>query len=397
MDFIYAALDKILKYANHRKNTTRQLSYIILAVLPFILLFFAAPSGHWQLKHIKFAEEDDRSSFSQKFLSQVKDNTAGKKYGNIFFTSKNYLQASVNSMRSDAEIFNLYLKNPLLFKNILPQNTVNSYDKYEILSADKYEVDLGEITSPVKITAYIVKPSDSLPSLASRFSLKESTIVCSNNLDGIDLVKPGMVLRIPDRDGIYIRVKKYDTLSLLAREYKSSAREIKIANSLKGVADLFVGRELFIPGGEPVAIAKTARGRRIIGRLFSNDFIHPLNGRVSSTFGWRTDPFTYDTAFHSGLDLKAPEGANIVASASGRVVYSGWMNGYGMTVIIRHFGGFETLYGHCSILLVGVGDHVKRGNLVARVGSTGRTTGPHLHFEIRRDNVAIDSSPLLWK
>ncbi|MCL2566155.1 MAG: peptidoglycan DD-metalloendopeptidase family protein [Defluviitaleaceae bacterium] len=110
----------------------------------------------------------------------------------------------------------------------------------------------------------------------------------------------------------------------------------------------------------------------------------PVSGRgVNSGYGNRTDPFTGRTSFHTGVDIPAPLGTNIFAAEAGTVVFSGWMGGYGNTIIIDHGNGMQTLYGHASSLLVGNGATVTRGQTIARVGSTGRSTGNHLHFEVR--------------
>ena len=109
----------------------------------------------------------------------------------------------------------------------------------------------------------------------------------------------------------------------------------------------------------------------------------PSSSRVSSAFGNRIHPILKKKKMHTGIDISAKQGASIVASNKGTVIISGWQNGYGNTVVIDHGGGRSTLYAHCSKLLVGVGDNVKAGQTIAKIGSTGLSTGPHLHFEVR--------------
>lgn len=117
----------------------------------------------------------------------------------------------------------------------------------------------------------------------------------------------------------------------------------------------------------------------------------PVEGYVSSAFGGRADPFTGSAAQHNGLDIAAKTGTPIIAAAQGKVIQaSDKKNGYGKCVIIEHSSGFRTLYAHCSELLVNVGDYVKAGELIARAGSTGRSTGPHLHFSVIIDGVYVD-------
>ncbi|MBQ0084568.1 MAG: peptidoglycan DD-metalloendopeptidase family protein [Clostridiales bacterium] len=119
----------------------------------------------------------------------------------------------------------------------------------------------------------------------------------------------------------------------------------------------------------------------------------PVEGKLVSGFGVRSDPFTKEAAMHTGLDISAPMGTEIMAAADGKVVKaSDTNNGYGNCVIIEHYDGYRTLYGHCSELLVEVGDYVSAGEVIALVGSTGRSTGPHLHFSIIIDGVFTDPS-----
>lgn len=117
--------------------------------------------------------------------------------------------------------------------------------------------------------------------------------------------------------------------------------------------------------------------------VFSGRFIRPVNGRLSSSFGYRTHPISGKRKLHTGQDIAAPSGTTIKAAGSGRVIFAGYRNGYGKTVIIDHGGGLSTLYGHCSRLYVSSGQSVKQGQKIAAVGSTGYSTGPHLHFEVR--------------
>ncbi|MDI3280663.1 MAG: peptidoglycan DD-metalloendopeptidase family protein [Bacillota bacterium] len=119
-------------------------------------------------------------------------------------------------------------------------------------------------------------------------------------------------------------------------------------------------------------------------------FLWPVRGRVTSEFGWRVHPIFKTRLFHEGLDLAVPMGTPVKAAAPGQVILSGWAGGYGKTVIIDHGGGVSTLYGHNSRLKVAVGDQVAAGEVIAEAGSTGFSTGPHVHFEVRVNGVPVD-------
>jgi murein DD-endopeptidase MepM/ murein hydrolase activator NlpD len=120
----------------------------------------------------------------------------------------------------------------------------------------------------------------------------------------------------------------------------------------------------------------------------------PAAGVISSPFGMRADPLTGGNKFHQGIDIVAPGGAPVAAAAPGRVVFSGWTAGYGNMVEVDHGGGWVTRYGHNSANSVAAGDTVAAGQQVALVGQTGRATGDHLHFEVRRDGKAV--SPTIF-
>jgi murein DD-endopeptidase MepM/ murein hydrolase activator NlpD len=126
-------------------------------------------------------------------------------------------------------------------------------------------------------------------------------------------------------------------------------------------------------------------------RLRSLPLGTPIAARLSSGFGWRADPLGGgDVEWHPGLDLPAREGAPVRATADGVVEFAGWRNGYGLAVIVRHADGFSTLFGHLSAATVRAGDPVTRDALIGRVGNEGRSTGPHLHYEVRRWGKPID-------
>lgn len=116
----------------------------------------------------------------------------------------------------------------------------------------------------------------------------------------------------------------------------------------------------------------------------------PGHSRITSAYGWRMHPVLGVRKMHTGVDIGAPSGAEIVAAQTGTVIFAGWMNGYGNTIILDHGAGMSTLYAHQSKLLVSVGDEVNKGDTIGKVGSTGRSTGPHLHFEVRQNGDTVN-------
>lgn len=116
----------------------------------------------------------------------------------------------------------------------------------------------------------------------------------------------------------------------------------------------------------------------------------PCSGEISSLFGYRKSPVGRGMRFHAGIDVRAPRGTPIRSAGSGRVIFSGWRRGYGLTVVVDHGAGMQTVYAHCTKLLVFVGSPVRPGSLIGTVGTTGSTTGNHLHFEFRKNNRLVN-------
>jgi murein DD-endopeptidase MepM/ murein hydrolase activator NlpD len=143
------------------------------------------------------------------------------------------------------------------------------------------------------------------------------------------------------------------------------------------------------------AQAKTNSSTRSIIIRGSGILAYPSNASTSSPFGWRIHPILGYRRFHSGMDFAASYGSTIRAADSGTVIFAGWYGGYGKTVIINHGRGMTTLYAHTSELYVSDGQGVQRGQAIAAVGSTGLSTGPHLHFEVRHDGTPVDPGNFL--
>jgi murein DD-endopeptidase MepM/ murein hydrolase activator NlpD len=124
-------------------------------------------------------------------------------------------------------------------------------------------------------------------------------------------------------------------------------------------------------------------------------FSWPVTGTITSPFGWRSNPFGGAPEFHQGLDIAAPTGTTVTAAAAGTVIMAQWYGGYGNYILIDHGGGYSTGYGHLSAIYVSVGQSVQRGQAIGAVGSTGQSTGPHLHFEVRIGGKPVDPAPRL--
>ncbi|MGC9372875.1 MAG: peptidoglycan DD-metalloendopeptidase family protein [Thermovirgaceae bacterium] len=240
---------------------------------------------------------------------------------------------------------------------------------------------------------YTVSEGDSLWSIANSFNLDINTLFGCNEMKNPNYLRVGTTLRIPNQDGIFYKVKEGDTLTKIASKHGVPLEAIQEVNSLAGTS-LSAGRELFLPGAKPVTSVYSFTGGSS-GSSVSAGFRWPLSGRITSGYGWRRHPFTKRRDFHTGIDIKGATGRIIRAAKAGRVVYSGWMGGYGRVVVIDHGKEYSTLYAHCSSLLVRKGQRVSAGQAIGKVGSSGRATGPHLHFEVRYKNKAMNPLKVL--
>ena len=255
------------------------------------------------------------------------------------------------------------------------------------------EISRKKQAKTVKITNYVVKDGDTLWSIANAFDLDINSLFGCNKLSDSNVLKVGATIRVPNQDGIMLTVKSGQTMDKLAKEYGVFVEAILSANEMSSGDTLVAGREIFLPGAKVSAFVESNGARVAVARgsaSANQGFGWPVIGKVSSPFGWRKDPVRGGRDFHTGLDIRAPRGRPIAASQAGKVVHSGWMGGYGKTIVISHPSGMTTLYAHCSSLLVKVGTNVKRGQRIALVGSTGRSTGNHVHFEVRKNGTPMN-------
>jgi murein DD-endopeptidase MepM/ murein hydrolase activator NlpD len=228
---------------------------------------------------------------------------------------------------------------------------------------------------------YIVRKGDSVSKIASDHGLSLDAIVASNNLRNARLLREGEALRIPNMDGIPYTVEKGDSYQKVADKMNVALEAILDANDIQD-ENIRAGDTLFLPGAK----MRSDDLKIALGELFT----YPVRGRLSSPFGWRKDPFTGQRRYHSAIDLAANSGAPVKASADGRVSTVNFNDTYGNYVILTHSGGFQTMYAHLSKVDVKVGTRVIQGETLGGVGSTGRSTGPHLHFAVYKNGRAMN-------
>jgi len=239
-----------------------------------------------------------------------------------------------------------------------------------------------------KIEYYVVRPGDSLNGIAQRFGVSAGTILWENNLTARDVIRPGDRLTILPVSGVSHTVKKGDTLSKIASRYDSEMEKILAWNSPGVTAELRIGDKIIVPDGAPPAPPappRLASVRSIVTPPAARGNTGG-SGKMAWPTAWRviTQYFRWR---HSGVDIDGDYNTPIYAADAGVVTHSGWgrtKGGYGIYIDIDHGNGLLTRYGHASKIFVKAGDEVARGQSIGMVGTTGRSTGTHVHFEVIR-------------
>jgi murein DD-endopeptidase MepM/ murein hydrolase activator NlpD len=236
-------------------------------------------------------------------------------------------------------------------------------------------------------SAYTVSQGDTIGEIVRNFGLNPDTLISLNGIKNSRLLRIGQVLRIPNQDGVLYSVKQGDTLETVAEKFHADPRDIQTVNELFS-EQVNAGSALFIPG----ARLEWTDLQEINGDLF----IWPVRGYITSSYGYRSNPFSPGVRqFHTGLDIGAGSGTPIRAAMSGRVSAAAYNDISGNYVVISHHSGYRTLYAHMSVIRVKAGAYVKTGERIGDVGSTGLSTGPHLHFTVYKNGVTVNPRVLM--
>jgi len=310
----------------------------------------------------------------------------------------------------------------------------------QVLRIPLVEASGGEVRLPPAVRAYVVRRGDTVQSVAKRFDLTILGLVSANpNLKSLDRLEVGSTLYIPTAEpGLLVRLGRGETIQDLAKRFGLSVSEIARANGLSSPTDVQPGDLVLLPGvqaktayqrllriqeaerkareeearrlAEERRRQEEARQRRLaeqrrleqsrarLQQVQSQPRLRRANAVVAAAgYRWPMSNFTVTNyfgrrgafqRFHTGIDLAAPVGTPVYAARAGQVSIAGWSRfGYGLHVIIDHGESHETLYAHMSRIVVRPGQWVDRGELIGYVGSTGWSTGPHLHFELRVGGV----------
>ena len=237
------------------------------------------------------------------------------------------------------------------------------------------------LVESLAVVSYTVKPGDTLSEISQRYKLNLDTLISYNNIRDARSLKEGLVMQIPNRNGLKHTVRRGEYLGGIAQKYDVALNSLLDYNNLDSSV-IQPGQDLFIPNARLSSFERN----RVLGHLF----VYPTGGRITSRFGTRNDPFTGVRRFHNGVDIANQAGTVIKAAMEGRVAMTGYNSNYGKYIILTHPEGFQSLYGHLASFSVQKGQKVNQGQAIGKMGNTGYSTGSHLHFSIFKRGEPVD-------
>lgn len=251
--------------------------------------------------------------------------------------------------------------------------------------SEEPEEETIDYSSFLTYSVYRIQQGDTYSKVAQKFNITVDTLYSANDVKN-ERLSPGSYLKIPSMSGIVYTTSTTETIDSITKKYEVDAEKCAYVNDLDSSKRLAKNTTIFVPDASLPRMQKL----EIQGNLFRN----PLrNARytLTSYYGYRQNPFNPNKrTYHNGIDMACPTGTNIYPTMGGQVTTSGWSNIYGHYVIIQHPNKFKSLYGHMSKRLVSAGDWVDVNTVIGKVGSTGQSTGPHLHFTIYEGDKLVD-------
>ncbi|PCJ19130.1 MAG: hypothetical protein COB02_08760 [Candidatus Cloacimonadota bacterium] len=261
--------------------------------------------------------------------------------------------------------------------------------KFDEIHQVKIEASNKVVKTPKISPQYIfhkVRKGETLGQIAKMYELKVNQLILYNDINDPDQIYPGFELKVHFNPNFKHIVRNGDTLWSISRMYGVLAKEIREWNHM-GASSVRTGWSLTIRIKD---ISQSNIQRILKARKRKSRFIWPYRGRMGDKMGWRTHPVTKKRNHHNGVDIAGPIGAKIFAVDSGVVIHARFSNISGNLIIIKHSNGYNSRYAHCSKMMVRVGQKIKQGQKIAEIGNTGRVTGAHLHFELRKGKKVLD-------
>lgn len=262
----------------------------------------------------------------------------------------------------------------------IEQMLYNTLINEDIREIQEYKPDPDSVKT-LSVSTHTVKRGDSISKIASKYNLNMDTIISYNDIKNVKKIYPGKKLFVPNTNGIKYIVKNGDCLSLIASMFDIPLNSLLDWNNI-GSDLIKPGNVLFIPGAKMTSFEL----RKTLGTLF----IYPAYGKLTSRYGNRIHPISGKPNFHNGIDLSNRAGTAIKASLDGKVIKIGYSHIYGNYIILKHDMGFQTLYGHLKTVGIKKGMDISQGEKIGEMGSTGYSTGTHLHFSIYKNGDPVD-------
>ncbi len=364
--------DKKFKFLKKYTHFVRVLTFYVILKFKRVISFLT-----FSIKYLFLLSKSLKEwSISKLIWSRGK---LGKPIADFVVLTITFLVFLIGGVFNSNRFVNSATTNPDVFKN-----TTDYLPKYQTTL-----LLVPEERKKNESIKYTVVEGDTLYSIGNRYKISADAIRYVNNISDADTISIGQVLTIPPISGIIHKVKSGDTLEKLSKLYDVSSQAIADFNYLTDLTSLSVGSELVIPDAK---IPQQSNLAVSSGSQISNSEA-PVYAPGTKK-GWCIWPTTTRIItqnyfwYHTGLDIATPWFSAmppIYSCASGKVVRAGWdPTGYGIMVLVDHGNGYQTLYAHLSKLRVSVGQNVKQGTVIGSMGNTGRSTGPHLHFEVRK-------------
>jgi len=360
----------------------QKMVHILMAAIAIIILFsniadstasqsptvYARQPILYSLVQTEFGTDGDQQLIEETSDGQEGQSSVAKNY--LDQTAKSQPRASTEELNEEEE------------QNLISQEGT-ALLKPDIVFTDKI------IRARDGIINYTVVNGDTVSTIAQKFGITVSTILWENNLTAYSLIRPGDTLSILPVSGVTHKVAKGETLASIASRYGISAGDILKANQLASASIIHANEKLVIPGGRKIESTQYRPATQVAytGISIIKNLIKPSNAKAifGNKMNWPTSGYRISQYFswkHTAVDIANKTGTPIYAADAGKVEFAGWSNGYGNNIVINHGGGKKTRYAHLSKFFCKVGSDVDKGETIAAMGSTGWSTGPHLHFEV---------------
>lgn len=382
----YLRLAKRFGFLNKKLNLIGSIQQKFIHILVVLITFF--------LIFINLSQTTKAMDLNDKMNKTILSEFISREFDGPNNEEEQFVIESFDQEATISPSQNSYANNSGALKPQMKASFDESEEDFELPTIQSGTSLVRRDTASTKITQrertktieYIVKSGDLVGTIAEQFGISVSTILWENNLSAYSIIHPGDKLSILPVSGLNHVVQRNESLASIAKKYGVEKDKIIEYNKNINIQALQIGQKLLIPGGKKSTYApyrpKTYTGFTAIKNIVKSSDVQSVVGnkmhwptsatRITQYYSWK----------HNGLDIAGPIGTPLYAADAGTVELARWGRGYGNEILINHGGGKKTRYAHCSKFYVKAGDKVSKGQTIAAMGSTGWSTGPHVHFEV---------------